>query len=93
MSTQNTPDILPQLRDYDIMQHIRNIYGIMGFQTLDGIIGNTTVAEAISHLRSNQKNYWVGTLEQYEEGRGNGLIADDVLCIITNDYIPVPENK
>lgn len=90
MSTPNTPEIVEELRDYDIMQHIRNIYGIMGFQTLDGIVGNSTVAEAISQLRTTQKNYWVGTLEEYEEGRGNGTIPDDVLCIITNDYIPAP---
>lgn len=89
----STNELIYSIRDYDIMQHIRNIYSILGFQSLDGIIGGGSIAEIISYLRANQKNYWVGTLAQYEEGRGNGLIGDDILCIITDDYVPVPGNK
>ena len=78
---------ISNIKDYDIMQHIRNIYNIIGATTPEGINASSTLVSAIDKVaqESGQK-IWVGTQERYEEGVGNGTITNTMLCIITDDY-------
>ena len=76
-------DDLYNVPDYDIMQHIR-------INLCDSIIG------ALSNLNMSfdeidKNRIWVGTEEEWKVGVGNGTIPDDVICVITDDYVPVPD--
>ena len=75
-----------KISSFDIMQHIRNIYAILGVQTPEDI-NESSILELIAQGRktADGKTIRVVTTEEYEIGIGNGTISLDDVCIITDD--------
>lgn len=93
------------LNDYDVMQHIRNIYNILGITEPervpssggtsggDGEDGESdrSIFDWIYDAVSRSMIDWEGTREEYKQGVANGTITPDMLCAINDDYYyPVP---
>ena len=74
-------------KQLDIMQHINNIYEILGYESIDGITDKLSISQILAKLKENHTDVWVGTEAQYNEGRGNGTIPDGVVCLITDDFV------
>ena len=79
----------PKLNRYDVMQHVRNIYDILGITNPETFESNSGVANIVSRIdQIDNKSMvgWKGTMEEYKRDRAAGLIADDTVCAITDDY-------
>lgn len=85
---------LTNIKNYDIMQHIRNIYNLIGATSPDGIKLNANLVSAIDQIaKETGQKIWVGTQKKYEEGIGNGTISNTTICIITDDYYEPSEDE
>lgn len=77
------------LNDYDVMQHIRNIYNILGTTNNESITppgtSNITIIDVVNHLQEKDAIDAFVTQKEYEEGLANGSLKDK-LCAITDDY-------
>ena len=76
------------LNSYDVMQHIRNIYSILGTTEREGF-GNgngDSFLELVQEAIHRSMIDWVGTREEYTQGVANGTITKDMLCAVTDDY-------
>lgn len=88
MSKQSIP-----IKDMDVMQHIRNIYDLIGASDSNGLIGFDSIVSGLGNISaSDNQKIWVGSTKAYEEGVGNGTITNEMICCIDDDYIPAPDS-
>lgn len=73
---------LHDIKNYDIMQHIRNIYEILGISDPNGVVGYRSVLDAIN----NKSTIWLGTKAKHDEAVGNGTLPENAICLITDDF-------
>lgn len=76
---------MANIKNFDIMQHIDNIYKIIGITDPESIQNASNLNEIIAQLCSNGQPVWIGSEADYEFGRSNGTITDNTVCIVTDD--------
>lgn len=76
------------LNNFDVMQHIRNIYDILGVLVQDDMTYGkaTNVVERLDDISKNPliKGYY-DTVEEYQNDLKAGIISPDDLCYIEDD--------
>lgn len=79
-----------ELNDYDVMQHIKNIYGIIGTTGKESVqtVESDNIVERLKELDKNKVVDWVGTKEEYEIAKAAGEITDDMVCAVEDVYQP-----
>ena len=77
-----------RLNDYDVMQHITNIYSIIGTTDVKSVETEQShnVAERLNEIQHGKFADWYGTQEEYEIAKASGVIKPGMLCAITDDY-------
>lgn len=74
-----------KISGFDIMQHIRNIYAILGVDA-PADIDESSILGIINQIKTPEgKIVRVLTTEAYETGIGNGTVSLDDVCIIIDD--------
>lgn len=77
-----------RLNNYDVMQHISNIYEIIG--TTDkqsvGTEQSGNISERLNEIQHGNFIQWIGTREEYKAATASGVIKPGMLCAITDDY-------
>ena len=69
-----------ELNDYDVMQHIKNIYGIIGTTGKESVqtVESDNIVERLKELDKNKVVDWVGTKEEYEIAKADILSAVEI---------------
>ena len=87
-----TIDLTPYLTKQEATETYATIDSISGKQNIitetDTIKIKETGLDAVGVIEKNSGNAiydWIGTVEQWQEGRANGTILDSYLCFVTND--------
>lgn len=78
----------PALNRYDVMQHVRNLYDIVGVTDTETFEKNNAanMSAMIDKIRERTIVDWHGTMEEFKRDRKAGLITDDMVCAI-DDYV------
>lgn len=78
----------PALNRYDVMQHIRNLYNIVGVTDTDTFEKNNAanMTAMIDKIKDRTIVDWYGTMEEFKRDRAAGIITDDMVCAI-DDYV------
>lgn len=84
-----------RLNNFDVMQHISNIYDILGTTDKKSIETNQSndISERLNEIQNGNFIQWVGTLEEYNIAKASGVIKPDMLCAITDDYYEPNESS
>ena len=83
-----------RLNEFDVMEHISNIYNIVGTTDPKSVQSDKShnVAERLNEIQNSSFVHWKGTMEEYKIARANGTIKPGMLCAITDDYYNPDEN-
>lgn len=79
----------PALNRYDVMQHIRNLYDIVGVTNTNTFEQNHAVANVVDRIEQIADGSiikWEGSMEKFLHDKAAGLITSDMICAITDDY-------
>lgn len=84
-----------RLNDYDVMQHISNIYDIIGTTDKKSVETgqSNNISERLDEVQHGNFIQWSGTLEEYKIAKASGLITPTMLCAITDDYYEPESSK
>lgn len=82
MSDTNKNGSVRNLYDKDVLQHLTNIYDILGVTDLSELDSKTIKQKLEEVLPDTQ--IWVGPQIEYDEQWGNGTISETTLCIVTD---------
>ena len=82
MSDTNKNGSVRNLYDKDVLQHLTNIYDILGVTDLSEL-DSKTIKQKLEEVRPDTQ-IWVGSQTEYDEQWGNGTISETTLCIVTD---------
>ena len=67
--------------DMDVMQHIQNLYSILGVTNKP----DKSIVDMVNENSNNIPVDWVGTVEEYRAAKACGDITPTMNCYITDD--------
>ena len=81
-----------ELDNYDVMQHVQNIYNIIGTTGKASVETRTAnnIVERLNEIKTTNIVDWIGTKAEYDAAKSSGFITPNMVCAITDDYY-VPE--
>lgn len=84
-----------RLNNFDVMEHISNIYDIVGTTDSKSVETDQShnIVERLNEIQHGNFIQWKGTQDEYKIAVANGTIKPGMLCAITDDYYEPEEDS